>query len=425
MADDRRLARRAELRVDRGTLLVAGVVLCVGLAGAGAGFVNGDAAVYAAQGWQGDVSSRPVHFGYVALAALLAPLAGDALPTWLDGLSALACAATVLAAGAFAGSMKHRVPWVAAAVSGALLLPLASFAEVDPLWTALLAWAVAVPGAGVAALLTGLATLFSPLALLGLLWVSMARWARALERVRDTPGVVLDVRMPNGGLWLVPLVVVVALSVGSGLEWWTGDRGVLAAPAPRLVRALQAWAGHAVPWASLPLIVLGWVTGGGVGTLAALLLLVAPPDTAAWGPLAFSLALLASRGATTARAWGRPGWALIALVGIDLLLGGMAWRREGVRVRTEQAQIAQVLAAMGPDDGLVAPWTWGARASVLATRDPYALMWRVPGPPVRDPQPWCNRVFTRIHVLPPDLVLPDAPLPGCRTEAPPERPPAP
>ncbi|MBA2321769.1 MAG: hypothetical protein H0V89_11515, partial [Deltaproteobacteria bacterium] len=75
---------------------MAAAVLAIGLLAGGRGFVNGDAAAYAAQGWDADLGQRVVHLGWVAVAAALAPLAGDGLPTWLDGVNALLAASAVV-----------------------------------------------------------------------------------------------------------------------------------------------------------------------------------------------------------------------------------------------------------------------------------------------------------------------------------------
>ena len=56
---------------------------------------------------------------------------------------------------------------------------------------------------------------------------------------------------------------------------------------------------------------------------------------------------------------------------------------------------------LGPNDGLVAPWSWGVRVSYLRTGTPYAEWWRTPTDPVRDQAGWCNRQFDRVAVLPP------------------------
>mgnify|MGYP000579688324 CR=1 FL=1 len=63
----------------------------------------------------GDLAQRQVHLGWIALASLLAPLAGQALPVWLDGITALSAAGAVVAVGRLA---THRAGFVAAVVFG-------------------------------------------------------------------------------------------------------------------------------------------------------------------------------------------------------------------------------------------------------------------------------------------------------------------
>jgi hypothetical protein len=138
-------------------------------------------------------------------------------------------------------------------------------------------------------------------------------------------------------------------------------------------------------------------------------LLLAPPDTRAGLLLAASLAVSAAHGVGSMRrfhGWGRPVLAaMLVLLGVDVALSVREWRNHQEQVASEEVAIRGVLGEMGPVDGLLAPWTWGARASVIATRDPYALPWRVPGEPVRDQVKWCNHVWERVFLLPPDVVL--------------------
>lgn len=92
--------------------------------------------------------------------------------------------------------------------------------------------------------------------------------------------------------------------------------------------------------------------------------------------------------------------ALLALAVVDPVLAAVRHGRNLDEVRAQEAAIAAVVARMGPDDALVAPWSWGVRASVHATGDPYALPWRVPGEPVRDPTPTCAHLYDHVWVLP-------------------------
>jgi len=391
-------------RIDVGTVLAAMAVLAVGLSGAGAGFANGDAAVYAAQGAAGDLSQRVVHVGYVAIAAALAPLAGDDLPRWLDAVTALACALTTLGAGRLAATYG-RPPWVAAAVTGAMLLPIASSAEADPLWVAPIVWAAAVRTPWRAALLAAAAVPISPLALLGLSWVWTIRWTRTVTQGPKTVRAWMDAPNPTANLWFAALVTVLVLTIVTGGAWWTGDRGVLSAPWPRPWRVAQAWAAHGVPWWSAPLLAMGWVIGGGPGLLAPWPLFLAPPDAHTWPLFTVSLALIASAGVGWLLSISRQATlALVALAAVDPVLGWVRHERHLDGVRADEAAIRDVLAGMGPNDGLVASWSWGVRASVRATGQPYALAWRVPGEPVRDPAAWCATRFDHVWVLPPSAL---------------------
>jgi len=315
-------------------------VAALGVVLGGAGFLNGDAAVYAAQGWAGDLASRPVHAGYVAVAVLLGGL-GEGLPRALDAVSALAAGALVWGAGRRAEARD-----VSALVAAGCVLPWCAFAEVDLPWMALVLWgALAGSPAWSAALLAG-AVWVSPTALLALPWVA---WHRG------------GVRVLAG-----PLLAVAALTVGSQGEWWWGDRGVLHAPRlPGRTAAAFGWSGV---WA-LALL------SGDRKLLGLLPLLLAPPDVPTW-----VLWGVASARSLPALSWGR-GLALGALL---LGLWGLAERRS--RVGSEDRVLRAVLAQLEPGDVLEAPWSWGARASVMATGDPYGARWIAVPRGVRDQQ---------------------------------------
>jgi len=409
VAADRAVAERARIGLDVGAWLVAAAVLACGLYGTGFGYLNGDAAAYAAQGWDADLAQRTVHLGYVALATALAPFAGDALPAWLDGVTALAAAAAVLGAGAIAGRLD-RPAWPAAGVMAIAVLPWASFGEVDLPWVALMVWAAAIRSSRWASALVALAVTLSPVALLAIFWVWAVRshlyWFGTSKE--KTAGF-LDW---DRGEWLiagVAIAAVLVLTLVSGGDWWVGERGVLHAPSPRILRAVQAFAAEAVPWWGTPLLLWGWVAGGAPGLLMTVPLLLAPPDTHAGLLLAASLGPPASRGVTSLkgfRGWGRLAFAVVlALLCIDVGLAVREWRGRMEQVVLEEVAVHAVLVKMGPKDGLLAPWSWGARASVLATGDPYALPWRVPGEPVRDQVKWCNHTWERVFLLPPEAEL--------------------
>ncbi len=346
------------------------LVALVGLAFVGAGYVNGDAAAYAAQGWAGDLWGRATHVGYVAVAAALAPLAGDHLPVALDVVGVLAMAAAAAVA-------SRRLPLLGLATV-AVLLPWAPFAEVDPLWVAL----VVLARAGVPAALA-LAVAVSPVALLTVPWLVLAR---------RSPAPVLE-----------GAAAVVLLTAGSAGAWWTGPRGVLTHDTLLPGRTAAAW-GTGLPWlwgAALA------VAGGPralrplAAPLAALLpLLVVPPDVPAWlvGGLVVGEALAEAH----ARAEGRVRRLLAAAVGAQLLLAGGLAAHRAARVREEAAVVRRVVDAWQPGDGLVAPWTWGARVAVTATGDPYGLPWHPPGRFLRDQaRQWADADVQRVHRLPP------------------------
>lgn len=333
-----------------GPRLVAAGVLAVGLVLAGSGTLGGDPVVYAAQAQAGDLWSRPVHLGYIALAHLLVPLAGESLLVWLDVVSALAGAAIVLAAGRST---------TAALVAAAVVLPRAPFAEVDLLWVALLLHAIDAPWRR-ASLLVGLAVTVSPVALLALPWlVATSRDPRPLA---------------GAG------VAVLLLTLVSGGAWWTGDRGVWTAAVLMPGRVVENWA-LALPWLCIPLHRGPWAP-----LLATVPLWLAPPDVPTW--LVPGLAI--ARGARPAR------WLPLGQLAIALAV--LSWTT--LEVRREDRLLRGVAAELAPDDGVVARWSDGVRVSTFATGDPYGLVWRPPDRPVRDQAArWCASPPERVAVL--------------------------
>lgn len=343
MAGDRRL--------DRAPLLAAAGVTAVGLAVGGAGFLNGDAAAYAAQGLAGDLASRPVHAAYVAVAVALGGL-GDALPRALDALTAVAAGGAVLAA-----THAARAPALAAAVAAACVLPWCAFAEVDLPWMALVLAAVVAPPAAAAAA-AGLAVAVSPTALLAMPWVAVERGgARVLA-----------------GPW----IAVAVLTLASGGAWWTGDRGVLT--------------GALLPGRSLEVHLLSGLWALALlprrrAALALLPLVLAPPDVPTW--LLWGLA--------SARHLPRVRWARGLALGTVLLgLWGLGERR--AHVAREDRVLRAVAEALRPGDAVEAPWSWGARLGVIASGDPYGVHWVAVPQPVRD-QVLCPA--ERVLALPP------------------------
>jgi len=389
-------------RVGVGAVVAA--VVGVGCAGAGVGFANGDAAVYAAQGWAGDLGQRVVHVGWIAAAVALAPLAGPALPAWLDGVTAVAAGGAVAAIARLAGVLG-RSPVVAAVAAAAVVLPLASSAEVDVPWFALVAVAATASRASGAVAVAG-AVLLSPTALLALPWLAVTRWLVARRRGELEP--LLDV----AALVLAAVATVGCLTLGSAGGWWTGDRGVLTG-AHTMIKGV--WFLHAVPVGLLPLAFLAcWrdprgCRADGLGLLAALPLVLAPPDVPSWLVPAGACAVLAAgaRGGPRGRFRRAAGVVTVAVLAWEVLAAGATWSAERDRVKREVAVITAVIAELGPDDALVAPWSWGTRASVMQTGDPYALPWRVPGRPVRDQvERFCGQAFRRVVVLPPGAKVP-------------------
>ncbi|MEN0063262.1 MAG: hypothetical protein AAGA48_14000 [Myxococcota bacterium] len=348
-----------------GTWASACIVVGLGAPLLGSGFLNGDIAAYCAQGWTADLADRTVHLGYTALATLLAPLAGHTLPIWLDLVNLVAAVVLITAATRLHQGDRRTLGLAAAAV----VLPWAPFAEVDVPWMALvMASAAGVPGCA------ALAVAVSPTALLALPWVASER--RALAPLAE-------------GVMAVGLLTVI-----SGGSWWTGPRGVLEPRSFLIGRNFGTWVAT-IPW----LVVLtGRWHRVGRPLLFALPLLFAPADV----PAGVLVAI-----ATTTTALIEPS---LTPLGRVARVGAVSWllvwaffetQTRAERIRTEQAQIMAVLRAFEPGDGLVAPFTWGARAAVLATGDPYGLPWHPEGRFLRDQAtPWAL-VDGTIWVLPP------------------------
>jgi hypothetical protein len=303
----------------------------------------------------------------------------------------VACSAggLVLAAGALAGRWK-RPQLPAAALAAAAVVPWASFAEVDVPWMALCVGGAAVANPWVAGVLLALATAVSPVALLAMPWVWRARaWPEGQR------GVV--------ALCAPTLLFVVGISVASAGAWWLGPRGlfpgIVFAPWRVFTEGLAA-----MPWFSLPLWLWGWLLGGAPGLLAAAPLLLAPPDL----PVSVLVAVSLGLGGARAWAWARGRRRLLLLFALlivaDLARSGAAWRGRAERVRTEHGALQSLVSSLEPGDRVVAPWTWGARASVLATGKAYGLDWRTPD---KAEPAWCDQ--GRVRVLPPDSGAP----PGC------------
>ncbi len=323
--------------------LLAVATACIAALGAGHGFRNGDAAIYAAQGWSGDLFTRWTHLGWVAVAAAMAPLAGDHLPVALDLVTAVLAGLGVWCAGRIAKG-NGQSPFWAALGAAAALLPEAAFAEVDVPWTVALLAAVTARR-GVDAAWIGVAILFSPTALLGVPWV-----------VAVSPP---EARVRRGA---AALVAVAALSVVSGGGWWWGDRGVLAAalsPGKSGLRWVLAASAFAGPLATCARLRPAWAMFG----------VLAPADVPAW-MLAQIAVAVDGRRPTTVRARGL--W--IA----SLLAAGLGLALEVRRVHEENVRIREDWAALPSGAPYVARWSDGVRAAVYATRDPYGICWHAP-----------------------------------------------
>lgn len=340
--------------------LGAAGVLAFGLASTGQGFLNGDAAAYVAQGWAFDLTQRTTHLVYLLLASLLGSAAGPWLPWVLDLVSLGAAVGCVVLITRLA-----RDPWVGCGGALASVVPWCAFAEVDLVWTALLLASLGAKTERRAAIWAALAVGTSPVALLVVPWICARRGTRSVAA--------------GAG------VAVVLLTLVTAGAWWWGPRGVL----PGLILEPGRLAEAAIvglPWA---LCVL-WRPRAQV--LWLLPLGLAPPDIPVWIWLAFVWSMEVEGGV-----WARR-WAFAAAL---LSLGGLHQR--ATQVHREAVILGEVLSEMGPLDGLVAPWSWGVRASVMATGEPYALRWRTAGDsllPMQEER-WCAARPSKVVSLPP------------------------
>ncbi len=344
-------------------------VALAGLVAGGVGYWNGDAAVYAHQAAECDLHQRWTHLGWVAVGAVLSPMVGTGLPAALDAVVTVAAASAVALVGRAQGVM-------AGVCAAAVVLPVCAIAEVDVPWAAALLGAAMAPRV-MAVVLAGVACSLSPVALLGMPWVALHRrdgWVAA------------------GGL-----LAVLSLTLLSGGDWWTGDRGVWSSAHMNPVRTLEVWGRW--PW---------WLVLAGVrfrrDHLALAPLLLAPADVHAWVFAGWALCLDLDTRAP--RAWG----ALVLAVG----LVGLGDTRH--RVRQSAARVEAAAQLLGPADGLVAPWTLGVRVSLAATGTPYALLWRPPSGFVRDQaERWCDARPARVLFLSAERLswLPETPRAGC------------
>jgi hypothetical protein len=307
----------------------------------GSGPLNGDVAAYLTS----PVTDRWVHVPYAALARAVGAVGLD--------LTSVVASAVIVALAARRSSL-------AGLGAAAVLLPFAPFAEVDLPWVAL-AWAAVE----VHPWFLGLAVAVSPSALLAAPWVvaRTGRWDAVLAAA----------------------AAVAVLTAASGGLWWTGERGVLHAGPLLVGRGLGLWLAH-LPW-----FVLLAAPRSGAGLAWGLPLALAPTDTPLW--LLPALAVVAD--AEPSR------WVRLAVaahwLGALLALGDRA-----ARVRGENEVVATLASRWQPGDGLIAPWTWGARVAVAVSGDVYGVPWHPPGRWLRDQEAvWCRDEPARVHHLPP------------------------
>jgi hypothetical protein len=336
---------------QRGVWAVAAGVALVGLFCVGKGFANGDAAVYWHAGSQLDFTERSIHLGYLVVAA------GVRSPLALDLVSVAAAAATVVAAGRHGGWS-----WFASAIVGCAVVPYAGYAEVDLLWTALLAWAVIAP-ARVGAALVAVAVSISPTALLAL-------------------PIVVDQARPKA-VWLLmgALGMVSLLTLVSGGDWWFGDRGVVAYGVDVGTTLGRSW--RYMPW--ICMIPVLWHRPSRL--VSGLLLVAAPSDAACW-------ALLAMAGSTAVPIRGRMLW-----LWPQVALSAWLMLSERGRVISETNEIAASRDQVDAYTLVVAPWSYGVRWSILGGSGPYSEHWRavpaVRGQRIRS----CSRDFRKVVAL--------------------------
>ncbi|MCB9697846.1 MAG: hypothetical protein H6738_13780 [Alphaproteobacteria bacterium] len=321
----------------------------------GAGPRNGDVAGYLWQVAAGRPWDRATHAGYVWLASPAVALLGqDRGPLALDLLSVAACALASAAAG-------WRAPIAGYAVA-AVLLPLAAFGEVDPVWIACAAVAVTAP-VGVSAALMATAVAVSPAALLALPWVCVARG-------RDA-----------GWLLGAAALAVAALSLASGGAWWLGERGVLVSELSSLGRVPGTWLAH-LPW--ILVLALAAAADGSWRreALALAPLLLLPADVPGWAVAGVAVARRLD-GIPLPRAWLAVGGQAALSLGWVLVDSG--------RIADETSAIAAAATAVDPErDGVIAPFSAGARLSWVRTGDPYGLRWHPEGRWLRDQRStWC------------------------------------
>jgi hypothetical protein len=290
--------------------------------------INGDAAVYAHQLETGAWTARWTHAVYIAL--LAGPVAALPLqtPVVMDLLSVVAAMVAVGGLVAWGG-----VRGTGTVLAVALVLPVAGFGEVDPVWMAFLVGALA-PDRRVAAGCLAIAVGVSPTALAAVPWIAAT--------FRDGR---------SGGA-AASLAVLSFVSAGA---WWTGTRGVWSSWGTWSPDPLEHVVWVVVPW------VLAMPALRRVDALA-LFGLLAPGDV----PGFFIAALPALRAVgDSGLARDRRSWPFVVLL---LVAGGRSGWHTHDRALREARTLERL--SLSPGDQVVGPWSWGVRASLGHTGRP-------------------------------------------------------
>ena len=357
--------------------------------GVGAGFVNGDAVVYAHQAMTGDLASRITHIGYILPVHVLAWIAGANTPILMDLLSALAAGFAFICAAKI--SMKvGGDPKAVAGLTFVGVLPLACSAEVDIIWFTLLLYAT-VTTRRRAIVFSCWAVAVSPMAIAALPWAMVIRSAVHARRSR----------LSAFDIGFGALLGVSVLSVLSSGDWWFGQRGVLVATDVfEYKEVVHRWT-HGVGLTYVAICAVCLVNYKRVlapslwiSVVLSLTMLASPPDTAGYIPLLVSLALLAGFSRHSMR------FLTAGLIIISMLLAVGEWSRRVARVEAEDALVRHVAQRLADEDGLVATWSWGVRVSWYREGSPYGAWWRVPGAALPQQLLWCQKSFLRTASLP-------------------------
>ncbi len=298
------------------------------LARAGAGFLNGDAAVYAWQGQNGHWQERSTHLLWNAWSCLV-----GGRPLWLD-LTHVVCG--VFAVHAVGRVAEHRA--LGMSYAALMLLPWAPYAEVDLPWVAAIAAAVMVGSTLSSSVLVVLAVGLSPTALLAVPWLAVRR--------RSMAPVVAAV-----------LAVLGVMAVSRG-EWWWGERGVWNATlhpgqtienwAWMLLLTAPAWFGNRLP---------RWET------VACLPLLLAPSDVPAWWVWGVAVAMVS---VPSPRNMGvRLAWLAAVSLGTGFGVHGGVIR--------DEIRVARAVESVELGDSLMGSWSLAVRVSLRETGDPKGL----------------------------------------------------